>query len=443
MSLNPLVLQAIFGIFAFLFIAWLISENKKAIDFKMIIVGLLAQVFLVFLIFRVSIVKRFFHIASDVINSIKDATIEGTEFVFGYLGGGNVPFLLDEEAIANGASYFIFAFRPLPMIMVISSLSMLLFHWRILPIFVKMFSWILRRTLNIGGALGVCAAAKVFLGQTDAPLLIRPYLPKLSRSELFTVMTAGMATTSAALITLYATILKDIITEPISHILTASVISIPAAITISRIMIPHIGEHTSGDAVSAYKFSGAMDAISKGASDGLWLFLNIIAMLIVALALVAIANNILGFSFTGVSKILSFIMTYFNGDPIDLGVISLQKIFGYLLAPFAWLMGIPWSEAVFAGGLLGTKTALNEIVAFIGLSNASQGALSDHSNLIMTYALCGFANLSSIGIQIAGLGTMVPERRAEIISLSFRALMAGTIASCMSGTVVGLFWWIG
>lgn len=446
MNLHPLILQGIFGLFAFLFLSWIISENKKEIDFRLIIVGLSSQILLTFLIFKVDFIRFAFRKVSSAINSIKEATLEGTSFVFGYLGGGKIPFLIDQEAVANGASEFIFAFKPLPMLMVISALSMLLFHWKILPFFVKCFSWVLRKSLNIGGALGVCAAAKVFLGQTDAPLLIRPYLGKFSRSELFTVMTAGMATTSATIIALYATILDGIIVEPISHILTASVIGIPAAITISRIMIPHTGEQTSGNITSAYKFKGAMDALSKGTIDGLWLFLNIIAMLIVALTLVTIVNNMLGFTSDFLSHSLSYIATkiysFFSESHtqinINLGSITLQKIFGLIMAPFAWFMGISWQEIITAGGLLGTKTALNELVAFINLSKLPEGALSEHSRLIMTYALCGFANLSSIGIQIAGLGTMVPERRIEIISLAFRALIAGTIASCMSGTIVGL-----
>ena len=278
--------------------------------------------------------------------------------------------------------------------------------------------------MNIGGALGVCAAAKVFLGQTDAPLLVRPYLKSFSRSELFTVMTAGMATTASSLMILYATILEKTIANPVAHILTASIISIPAAITISRLMIPHVGEDTSGHMVAPYKFNSSMEAVSQGTLTGLDLFLNIIANLIVILALVALANFMIG------------CLPHFDGAPL-----SLERMLGFVMAPIAWLMGMPWDEAVFAGGLLGKKAVLNEIVAFLGLAEMGATKLSAHSNLIMTYALCGFANLASIGIQIGAIGTMVPERRSEIIELGFRALIAGTIASCMSGTIVGLLYW--
>ncbi|MBL9028975.1 MAG: nucleoside:proton symporter [Caedimonas sp.] len=416
---NLLVFQACLGIVVFLIFSLFLSENRRKVDYKFAILGLVIQAFLAFLITKITVVQNAFLWLSEGINKLKCATCEGTKFVFGYLGGGDVPFLMKE-----GASPFIFAFQPLPMVMVVSAISMLLFHWKILPLIVHGFSWALRKSLNIGGALGVCAAAKVFLGQTEAPLLIRPYLAKFTRSELFTVMTAGMATTSASIMILYGQILENTIAHPISHILTASIISIPAAITISRIMIPQTGEDTSGELVLPYHFSGAMDAVSQGASDGMKLFLNIIAMLIVTLALVALMNYILG-----------------NFPAFDHEPITLQRILGIVMAPVTWLMGIPWEEAKTAGNLLGTKTILNEVVAFIDLANL-KATLSPHTNLIMTYALCGFANLSSIGIQIGGLGTMVPERRAEIISLGFRALIAGTIASCLSGTLMGLLFWM-
>ena len=416
---SPLIFQACLGILVFFIFPVALSENRRRIDYKFVVLGLAVQIFLAVMITKIAFVQSSFLWVSEGINKLKCATCEGTKFVFGYLGGGDVPFLMKE-----GASPFIFAFQPLPMVMVVSAISMLLFHWRILPIIVRGFSWALRKTLNIGGALGVCAAAKVFLGQTEAPLLIRPYLSQFTRSELFTVMTAGMATTSASIMILYGQILENTIQNPISHILTASIINIPAAITISRIMIPQTGEDTSGELVLPYHFSGAMDAVSQGASDGMKLFLNIIAMLIVALALVAIANYILG------------TFPDFNNEAV-----TLQRLLGFFMAPVTWLMGIPWEEAKAAGNLLGTKTILNEVVAFIDLSNL-KSALSSHTNLIMTYALCGFANLSSIGIQIGGLGTMVPERRAEIISLGFRALIAGTIASCLSGTIMGLLFWM-
>lgn len=421
---NTLFIQGIGGLVAFLGIAWLLSENRKGVNVKATLLGLFVQIILAIAILKIPHIQKIFHTLASGIDALKCATCEGTKFVFGHLGGGDTPFVMKD-----GASAFVFAFQPLPMVMVVSAISMVLFHWGVLQFLVKGFSWALRKTLNVGGALGVCCAAKVFLGQTEAPLLVRPYLVRFTRSELFTVMTAGMATTSASIMVLYSSILEKTIDSPISHILTASIISIPAAVIISRLMIPQkAGEDTSGDLVSPYEFSGTMEAVATGASDGLKLFLNIIAMLIVALALVSLVNAILGSTSVAIAALFGHVI-----EPL-----SLQKILGFLMAPVTWMMGISWHDATVAGNLLGTKTILNEVVAFIGLADLSDSAISPHAKLIMTYALCGFANLSSIGIQIGGIGTMAPERRQEVIALGFRAVLAGTIASCMSGTIVGL-----
>lgn len=416
-----LILQACAGLILFLFLAWVFSENRKQVNFKAAFSGLAIQILLAVIVTKFPIVRTGFLWIGDGVMALKDATVAGTSFVFGYLGGGETPYVAKE-----GVNSFIFAFQALPMVIVISAIAMLLFHWRILPLIVKAFSGVFQKVLGIGGALGVCAAAKIFLGQTEAPLLVRPYLGKFTRSELFTVMTAGMATTSISIMVIYAMILEGTIPDPIAHILTASIISVPAAITISRILIPQVGEDTSGHLVVPYQFSGSMEAITQGTSDGMRLYINILAMLIVFLALVALANAILGI-FPGV-----------GGEPM-----SLQLLLGYILAPFAWFLGIPWDEAVAAGALLGKKTILNELIAFVGLAALPKGILSIKSSLIMTYALAGFANLSSIGIQIGGIGTMVPERKQEIISLGIKALIAGTIASCMSGAIIGILYDIG
>jgi CNT family concentrative nucleoside transporter len=417
-----LMAQALGGLAAFLGLAYALSENRRAVRWRPIGLALLAQAGLATLTIRVSPVRAAFLVLSDGISQIKEATRAGTAFVFGYPGGAEPPF-----AVLPGGNTFVFGLQALPMVMVVSALAMLLFHWGILQMVVRAFSWALSRTLGIGGALGVCAAAKVFLGQTEAPLLIRPYLGKLTRSELFSVMTLGMATTSASVMVIYASILDGAVAHPISHILTASIISVPASVAISRLMIPHVGEDTEGKLQTPFEFTGAMEAVSQGATDGLKLWLNIIAMLIVMLALVALGNTVLG------------------SVPVPglEGPLSLQRILGWIMAPVAFLMGIPWSDAFAAGNLLGSKIALNEVMAFIELSHLPAGTLADTSRVIMLYALCGFANFSSIGIQIGGIGTMVPERRTEIIALGFRALLAGTLATCMSGTMVGLLHRIG
>lgn len=412
-----LYLQGITGILLFLSICCLCSENFLGIRLRLILIGLAIQISLAVLVLKFSIIRETFIAIGKIIPVLKNATLEGTSFVFGYVGGGTSPFLLKEDG-----NTFILAFQALPMVLVVSSISMVLFYWKILPLIVNAFSWILQHTLGIGGALGVCAAAKIFFGQTEAPLLIRPYLNKLSRSELFTVMTLGMATTSGTVMALYTSILYNTIPNILTHIINASIISIPTAITLSRIIVPEKENLTSGVLSIPYEFTSTMDAITKGALDGGKLFLNLIVILIVFIALVGVFN-----------KLVMYFFPYVNGLPL-----TLERILGYLLAPFTWLMGIPWSEAHTTGSLLGKKIILNEVCAFSELSNIPDSVLSFRSRLIMTYALCGFANLSSIGIQIGGLGTVAPERRNDIISLGFKALLAGTLSTMISGTIVGL-----
>jgi CNT family concentrative nucleoside transporter len=409
-------LHGLIGIAFFFIFAWAISENRRKVNLQATAIGLLLQVILAIIIVKSPVARAPFELLGHAVKALKDATNAGTSFVFGYMGGGALPFAVD-----NPSGLFVFAFQALPMVMVVGALSMLLFYWRILPVIVKGFAWALSRTLQIGGALGVAAAAKLFVGQTEAPLLIRPYLKDFSRSELFTVMTCGMATTSGTVMALYSTILENTIANPIAHIITASIINIPAAITISRIIVPQTTQVTEGDQIMPYRFSNWMDAIFRGTTDGLQMFLNILAMLIVVIALVALTNKILG------------VFPNVAGEPI-----SLERIFGFILSPITWMMGIPWSEASVAAYLLGTKTVTNEVIAFLGLAKLPAEQLSPKSNLIMTYALCGFANFSSIGIMVGGLGSLVPERRDEVISLGFKCVIAGTISTCLSGTIIGL-----
>lgn len=413
-----LVLQACLGLGMFFLLSWFFSEDRKKINFRQTFIGFLIQILVALIVTRVELIRNAFLWMGSSVKIIKDATVIGTSFVFGYLGGGDTPYLVED-----GKSTFVFAFQALPMVIVISALAMLLFYWRILPFVVKSFATLFQKTLGIGGALGVCMAAKVFLGQTEAPLLVKPYLGKFTRSELFTVMTAGMATTSLSLMALYSIILEGIISDPIVHILTAAIIGIPAAITISRVLIPQEGNDTSGHVDMPYKFLGSMEAIMKGTADGVKLYINILVMIVVFLTGVALLNAMLSQ------------LAWIRNEPI-----TLQLILGYILAPLAWLLGIPWNEATIAGAILGKKTILNEVVAFIDLKGVPKGLLSEKSNLIMTYAIAGFANLGSIGIQIGGLTTMIPERMREIINLGFRAMIAGSIASFMSAAIIGILY---
>ncbi len=408
--------QGVLGVLFILFFAWAISENRRKVEVWPVIIGLTLQFVLALMLLKFPPFKSLFLMITQGAMALEKATMAGTSLVFGYVGGGELPF---DEKFPGAA--FILAFRALPLVLVVSALSSLLFYWRVLPVVVRVFSTLLQRTLRIGGAVGVGAAANIFVGMIEAPLLIKPYLNKLSRSELFTIMTCGMSTIAGTMLFLYAAILQNIIPEALGQILTASIISAPAAIVVSRLMIPQEGPLTAGGIEDINDSKSSMDAITRGTTDGLALLLNIIAMLIVLIALVALVNLGLG------------LLPDLAGEAI-----SLQRILGILLAPFVWLLGIPWAEALTAGSLLGTKTVLNEFIAYLNLAGLPEGALSPKSRLIMTYAMCGFANFGSLGIMIGGMGTMAPERRSDIVALGLKSIVAGTLATCMTGAIVGL-----
>jgi len=410
------MLQSAFGLLALVGLAWLVSEKRRKVSIVSIAVGLALQIALALLLLKVPLFERAFLGLNDVALAIEKATMAGTSFVFGYLGGGPVPF----EEPYPGAG-FILAFRALPIILVMSVLSAVLYYWRVLPLVVNAFSYCLEKTMKIGGALGVGAASNIFVGMVEAPLVIKPYLSRMTRSELFTLMTCGMATIAGTMLVLYATILSTAIPNAMGQILAASIISAPAAILISRVMVPETEEHTEGGAVPPRTASSTMDAVTHGTADGVNILLNVVAMLIVLVALVSLGNSLLAF--------LPDVM----GAPL-----TLQRILGWLMAPIVWLIGIPWSEAHVAGSLMGTKTILNEFIAYLDLAKLEPGALSERSRIIMTYAMCGFANFGSLGIMIGGLSVMAPERRGEVVSLGAKSIVSGTLATLMTGAIVGI-----
>ena len=408
--------QGVLGILAFLFVAWALSENRRKISLYTVAAGLGLQLVLAVLLLKFSFSDEIFLSLNRVVMSLEESTQAGTAFVFGYLGGGELPFEASESA-----STYILAFRALPLILFLSALSSLFFYWNILPFVVRFFSRLLEKTLRIGGAEGLGVGGNIFLGMVESPLFIRPYLVIMSRSELFTVMATGMATIAGTVMVLYASILSDVIPNVLGHILTASILNAPAAVVISKILIPQTEEPTSGELTNPEPVHNAMEAITQGTLRGVQLFFNVVAMLIVLVALVYRANLVLG------------LLPNVGAEPI-----TLQRLFGIVMAPVVWLMGVPWSESGVAGGLMGTKTVINELVAYLDMSRLPEGALSSRSYLILTYAMCGFANPGSIGIMIGGLGTLVPERRNEIVSLGFLSLLAGTLATCMTGALVGI-----
>lgn len=411
-------LQSATGVVAIILLAWLVSEDRRAVPWRPVATGLAITLALAALMLKVPQVEVAFALINNAVNAIAAATRAGTSFVFGYLGGGPLPF---EPKVAG--SDFILAFQALPVVLVMSVLSSLLFHWRIMPPIVRGFSLALEHTLDVGGAVGLSTAANIFVGQVEAPLFIRPYLAKLSRSEMFVVMTGGMAGIAGTVFVLYATILAKAIPDAAGHIAVCSVLGAPAAILISLIMVPDRSEkHTGGALGEIEQTAGStMDAIVKGTGSGLELLLNIAAMLIVFVALVHLTNAMLG------------LLPDVLGAPL-----TLQRTLGWIMAPVCWLMGIPWAQAVTAGGLMGIKTVLNELVAYLQLAALPPDALDARSRLIMLYAMCGFANFGSLGIMIAGLSTMCPERSEDVISLGLKSIVSGTLTTCLLGAIVGV-----
>ena len=418
-------LQALFGLVVFIGIAVLFSEQRRMLNWQLLAAGLGLQFLVAFVMFRFELLQALLNALNQVVVAIADATETGSLFLFGYLGGdpSNVayPFSID-----NPEATVILAFRILPLILIFTVLSAILWHFRILPLIVRGFSIVLRRAMGVSGAVGLSAAANIFIGMVESPALIRPYIKGLTRSELFVVMSCGMATIAGTVMVLYSVILGEVIDNALGHILTASVISAPAAIMLALIMVPATPKDSEkiagGDAVDiSTDYHNVMDAIVRGTSDGLKLMVNVGAMLLVFIALVALFNSAL------------LLVPYSSNDPL-----TLQTILGWMFAPLVWLMGIPWQEAQLAGTLMGIKTALNELLAFLALVDLPAESLSDKSTIIMTYALCGFANFGSLGIMIAGLTGMCSERTREIVALAPKSLISGTLATCMTGTIAGL-----
>ena len=410
------ILQIIIGFIGLIIIAIPLSENYKIINYKYIVYGILAQVFLAVILLKVPLVISAFEILGYGVVVLQEATTEGALFVFGYPPSQDIsPYRSLLET---------FAFGVLPYIIVMACISAILWYWGILPFIVNMISKACQKLFNIGGPVGLGAAANIFVGQVEAPLLIRPYVSKLSNKELLILMTAGMATVAGSVMVALISILENTFIDEnlIQHFITASVLSVPAAIMYANIMIPSnsITDFNENKIPKVYK--STMDAVTRGSSDGASIALSVGTILIAVIALVYIVNSILGFF----SSQLGF-------------ELSIEIILGYIFAPIAWLMGVPWSEAIVAGELLGIKTTLNEFVAYPGLASLDNGELSDRSKLITFYSLCGFANLSSVGILISGITAMAPERKDDLIKVSFKALVGATLASCMTGLIVGIF----
>ena len=412
-----LMLQSLLGVLLIPLAAWLMSEDRRALAplllARIVLAGLLLQFAIAAALLWLPGMRGVFAAAGQAVTALHQATAEGMRMVFGYLAGAPAPF-----EIRSPDNSFILAFHALPLILLLSALSRLLFHWGVLQRVVGAFAWLLKRSFRIGGAVGTAAAANVFLGMVEAPLLIRPYLKRMGRGALFATMVAGMATVAGTVMALYALILEKAIPGAAGHVLAASIMNAPAALMLAWLAVPQgfaDGPETARvDIENAPRSS--MDAIAQGTLDGISLLASVAAMLVVMVALVALANSVLGL----------------------LGAPTLQGMLGVLAAPLAWIIGIPWSEAATAGALIGQKLVLNELLAYIELARLPEGTLSTRSRLLLTYALCGFANLGSLGIMIGGYTAMVPERRAEIAELAPKAVIVGLLATLLSAAVVGV-----
>jgi CNT family concentrative nucleoside transporter len=410
-------MRGLLGLAALLAIAWALSEDRRRIPWRTVIAGIALQWILALLLLFCPPANSVVFLLNDGATALQNATQVGTSFVFGYLGGPPLPF-----AESHPGASFILAFQALPLVLTISALASLLFYWGILQRITGAFAWLLRRAMGIGGALALGAAVHVFVGMIEAPLLVRPYLARMQRGELFALMTCGMAGVAGTVMVIYASFLAPLVPNALGNILIASVISTPAGLAVAALLVPFgRAEVAEERLVIEDPPLSALDALVKGTIDGVPVLVGIVATLLVAVAFVALINAALG----GLPR---------WGD----AAITLQRLFSWPFRPVMWLIGLPWDEAGTAATLMATKTVLNEFVAYLNLSTLPPDTFAPRSRLILTYALCGFANFGSLGIVIGGFGAMVPERRHEVVALGLRSILSGTLATCMSGAVVGL-----
>ncbi len=412
------IMQSALGLLAFVGIAWALSENRRAVRPRLVVIALGLQLGLAALFVKAPIFSDVFLILNAAAEALEAGTRAGTSFVFGYLGGGALPFAEPQP----GAAY-IFAFRGLPVIVVTAALSALLYHWKVIPLLVRGVSALLQRTLGIGGALGIGCAANIFAGMVESPLFVRPYVATMTRSELFTLMTCGMATIAGTVLVLYAGIISPVLPGALGHIMTASLISVPASILVAGVMIPETGAPTRGEITPPVESQDAMDAVVQGTALGVKIFINVAALLVVLVALVSMVNHALG------------LLPQAGDAPL-----TMQRILGWIMRPLVWLTGIPWGETRTAGELMGVKIVLNELLAYLDLAALPAGTLSERSILIMTYSMCGFANVGSLGILVGGMSSLAPERTSEIVELGPRSILAGVLATLMTGAVIGILW---
>lgn len=407
--------RALMGIVLIYGICWLFSEKRKLFPWKIIIGATALQFAFALILFWITPIRSVLLQANVVVDGLQEATRAGTNFVFGYVGD-NVA----AGEIMAGSPPPLFFFQILPIVIVVAALSAILWHWRILRWVTNGFAYVFQRAMGLGGATSLAVSANVFMGMTEAPVLIRPYIKGMTRSELLIMMTAGFATIAGSVLVVYGSFLEGKMDNPLPQLLAASLIAAPAAVAVALAMIPETTPPTERMQEPDFKYASTMDAFSRGATDGLQIVFNIATMLIAALALLWIVNAGLG------------ALPAVGGEPL-----SIERILGWIFAPLMYMIGVPMEEAAKSGSLMGVKTVLTEFVAFIQLAEVPVDAMDPRTRMITAHAICGFANFGSMGILIGGLTIIEPARRDDFLSLAWRTLLAGTLATCLSGAVVG------
>jgi CNT family concentrative nucleoside transporter len=411
--------QSVLGVGLILGACWAFSEARGRFPWRLAIGAVAAQAALVLVLFALPAARGVLAAAGMAVDGLSISTQAGVRFVFGFLAGADgQPY-----PVTHSGALFILGFRVLPVIVVICALSALLWHWRVLKWLIQGFGLVFERAMGLRGAPALATAATVFMGQVEGPIFIRNYLASLTRSELFLLLTVGMSCVAGSTVVAYATILHGVLPNAAAHVLTASLISAPAGVLLARILVPRDPAAETAqdfDAAGAKTYESSIDALMRGTSDGLQIVLAIGATLIVFVALIAMADGLLGLA-----------------GPVAGAPLSVERGLGLVFAPLAWIIGVPWREAHAAGQLLGLKLVLTEFTAFIKLAALPAGEISPRTRVIMTYALCGFANIASVGINVAGYSILVPERRGEVMAMVWKACAAGFLATCLTAAVVG------
>lgn len=410
-----LKLISLLGLLVFVGVAWGLSSNRKEFPWRAVLCGLGLQFLFGVLILKTTFGERVFDFCQRGVTKLIGFADEGSKMIFGPLANGDL--LTEKLGPGNG---FIFVITVTATIILVAALSSLLYHYGVLQLVVRGTAWVMQRLMRTSGSESLAAAANIFMGQTEAPLVIRPYLPTMTRSEILALMTGGMATIAGGVLAAYVSFGISA-----GHLLTASVMSAPAALLIAKVMLPETEPSPTAAGASAKiprETTNGLDALCRGASEGMMLAINVMAMLIAFVAVVALVNYLIGlglrqFGYTGSTP--------------------LQTLFGWVNAPFAWLMGVPWKDCAAIGSVLGERIVINEFIGYLSLSKLS-ATVEPRSYVLATYALCGFANFSSIAIQIGGIGSLAPTRRADLAKLGLRAMIGGLLASYLTATIAGI-----